>query len=243
MVGHDKRTERYFEKYTPEYSLNRYKEVVEFLRADTHAGSSLLDVGCGSGNVLKLLVENTPVNEVAGIDVSRTYLDKCAALVPGCKTYLASILDKDLQAIVGRQFRYVLVGAVLHHLIGRSRSESLAYAREGLRGAWSLVEPGGALILVEPTFRPRWLMNLLFYVKRLVSKFTSRRVSLLGRLNNLGEPVVSYFSHTELLREAEKLPGADIVIDLKKMKSLPVIWRMAGVTERAISVLIVRKRA
>jgi SAM-dependent methyltransferase len=243
MVGHDERTERYFEANTPTYSLGRYQEVIEFLRADARPGASLLDVGCGSGNVLRLIAENSPVGDVAGVDVSSAYLAQCAAAVPGSRTYLGSILDPGLNEAVGRQFRYVLVGAVLHHLVGTSRKESLAYAREGLARAWSLVEPGGGLILMEPTFRPRWVMSSLFHAKRLVGRVTSGRVSLFGYWNNLGEPVVSYFSHAELLREAGALPRAAVALDLKKTKVLPALWRLIGVTERADSVVVARKRA
>ena len=95
---------------------------------------------------------------------------------------------------------------------------------------------------MEPTFQPRWLMSALFYVKRLVSQVTSKRVSVFGYWNNLGEPVVSYFSHDELAHEVVNLPDANIVVNLKKKKSLPVIWRFAGVNERADSVLVIRKR-
>jgi len=241
MSERDERTEQYFERNTPEYSLGRYREVVEFLRADADAGSSLLDVGCGTGNVLKLLAENTPVAEVAGMDISRACLDRCAAAVPGCTTCLASILDDDLRAAVGRRFRYVLVGAVLHHLVGRDRPQSLARARKGLAGAWSLVETDGALIVMEPTFRPRWLMTALFHTKRLVSRVTSGRVSLFGYWNNLGEPVVSYLSHDELVRETARLPGAAVALDVKRTKRLRPAWRLAGVTEWADSVLVLRK--
>lgn len=241
VVGHDERTERYFEENTSTYSLGRYTEVVGFLRDDAGPAASLLDVGCGSGNVLKLIVDNTSIDDVAGVDVSAAYLEQCAKLV-GCKTYLGSILDPDLKATLTRRFRYVLVGAVLHHLVGESREESLAYARQGLQNAWALVEADGGLILMEPTFRPRWVMSALFHVKRLVSGVASGRVSVFGYWNNLGEPIVSYFSHTELVQDASGLPGGAVVLDIKNTKSLPAVWRLAGVRERADSVLIIRKR-
>ncbi len=240
MVGHDEQTERYFEENTPVYALGRYAEIVAFLRADAGPAASVLDVGCGAGNVLKLIADNTPIGEVAGLDVSAAYLEQCAALLR-CQTYLGSILDPDLEAVVGRRYRYVLLGAVLHHLVGESRPESLAYARRGLLNAWALVETGGGLILSEPTFRPRWSMSALFHVQRLVSRVASGRVSVFGHWNNLGEPVVSYFSHAELVQEAAGLPGGEIVLDVKEAKSLPVIWRLAGVDERADSALVIRK--
>lgn len=240
MVGHDERTECYFEENTPVYALGRYAEIVEFLRDDAGAAASVLDVGCGSGNVLKLIADNTSIDDVAGLDVSAAYLEQCAALLR-CKTYLGSILDPDLETTIGRPYRYVLVGAVLHHLVGKSREGSLAYARQGLLNAWTLVGAGGGLILSEPTFRPRWLMSALFHVKRLVSRMASGRVSVFGHWNNLGEPIVSYFSHAELVQEAVRLPGGKVVLDMKKTKSLPTVWRLAGIDERADSVLVIRK--
>lgn len=241
MVGHDERTERYFEENTPTYSLGRYTEVLEFLRDDEGPAASLLDVGCGSGNILKLIADNTSIDDVAGVDISAAYLEQCAGLLT-CKTYRGSILDPDLAAVIGRRFQYVLIGAVLHHLVGKSREESTTYARQGLLNAWTLVQPGGCLILIEPTCRPRWLMSVLFHVKRLVSRTASGRVSVFDYWNNLGEPIVSYFSHAELVREAYGLPGADVIRDVKHNESMPIVWRLAGVRERADSVLIVRRR-
>lgn len=240
MAGHDYHAERYFEQYTPTYSLGRYTEVVDFLRTDVAEEASLLDVGCASGNVLKFISENVPIRDLAGLDISPAYLEQCAAAVQGCTTHLGSVLEPDLRSVVGRQYRYVLVGAVLHHLVGSSRKESVALAREGLMNAWSLVD-GGALILMEPTFRPHWLMSALFYIKRVVSRITSGRVSIFGHWNNLGEPVVSYLSHEELLAEAGAIPDGTVVLELNTRKALPLLWRLAGVTERSDSVLVIRK--
>lgn len=241
MIGHDQRTEQYFEEHTPVYSLKKYKDVIAFLRDDANPQASLLDVGCASGGLLKIVIENTPIQDVSGVDVSPAYLEQCAAAVPNCSTYLASILDTDLKTAVGREFSYVVVGAVLHHLVGNTRQKSLVYAREGLVNAWSLVEAGGTLIIEEPTYRPQWLMSWLFYVKRLVSSVVPGRVTLFGHWNNLGEPVVSYFSHTALVQEASGLPGATLVLDMKRPRKRSVAWRLIGVRERAGSLLALRK--
>jgi len=233
-------TTEYFEKNTPVYSKGRYAKVVEFLREQDADGASLLDVGCGSGNILRLIADNTHIAELGGLDVSPNYLEQCAQAVP-CETYLGSILDDSLRTSIGRSYRYVLVGAVLHHLVGSTRRASLEMARHGMVNAWHLVRAGGCLIVMEPTFRPRLMCTSLFHVKRVVSRFTRRRVSFLGRWNNLGEPIVSYFSHDELLVELAHLPGATTVLDIRKRKARPLVWRLAGVTERSDSILILRK--
>jgi SAM-dependent methyltransferase len=233
-------TTEYFEQNTPVYSQGRYTNVVAFLRAQDGEGASLLDIGCGSGNILRLIADNTRIAELGGLDVSPNYLEQCARAVP-CETHLGSILDDSLRAGVGRSYRYVLVGAVLHHLVGSTRRASLEMARRGMVNAWQLVEEGGCLIVMEPTFRPRLVCTGLFHVKRFVSRFTRRRVPVLGRWNNLGEPIVSYFSHDELLLELAHLPGATIALDIRKRKARPLLWRLAGVTERSDSILILRR--
>jgi SAM-dependent methyltransferase len=243
MVGHDPGTEQYFENFTPTYSLKKYGDVIAFLRADAAPGSSLLDVGCASGRLLRALADETPIVDISGMDISRAYLDQCLARVPSCRTYLGSVVDTNAISTIGRGFTYVVVGAVLHHLVGRTRAESLNYAREGLANSWSLVEPGGALIIEEPTYRPRWLMSALFYTKRFVSSVVSGRVSLFGHNNNLGEPVVSYLSHEVLAQEAGALPGAVLVLEKRTPRKLTLAWRLIGVRERSGSLLILRKTA
>jgi SAM-dependent methyltransferase len=243
LASFDERTQRYFDEHTPEYTPGRYSVLVDFLRTDAAGDASLLDIGCGDGSGLKVLVDSTPITDVAGLDVSPAYLEKCAALLPGCRTCLASLLDADLQERVGRRFRYVLAGAILHHLVGRDRPESLAHAREGLRAAWALVEKGGALIVMEPTYSPHWLMSGLFHVKRLVGRVASGRVTLFGHWNNIGEPLVSYFSHAELVREVAALAGSARALEVERPRRIPWPWRLAGVTRRAESVVIARKVA
>jgi SAM-dependent methyltransferase len=241
MVGHDPRTEEYFEGNTPTYSLRKYGDVIDFLRLDAESDSSLLDIGCASGTLLRALVDNTPISDVTGMDISPAYLEQCSVAVPGCRTILSSVVDESVKSMAGREFSYVVVGSVLHHLVGRTRRQSLEYARLGLANAWSLVRQGGSLVVEEPTYSPHWLMSVLFYTKRLVSSLFSGRVSLFGRDNNLGEPVVSYLTHAELVVEAAALPGAVVALEKKKVRRVSVAWRLLGVRERTGSILVLRK--
>ena len=233
-------TTEYFEQNTPVYSKGRYAKVVEYLCRQDADGASLLDVGCGSGNILRLIADNTQIAELGGLDVSPNYLEQCAQAVP-CETYLGTILDEFLRTIIGRSYRYVLVGAVFHHLVGSTRRASLEMARHGMMNAWQIVEKGGCLIVMEPTFRPRVVCTGLFHIKHFVGRFTRKRVSFLGRWNNIGEPIVSYFSHDELLVELAHLPGAKVALEIRKRRARPLMWRLAGVTERSDSILILRK--
>jgi SAM-dependent methyltransferase len=55
----DSRTEAYFDTWTPEYDAARFASAAEWINRLRGEGGSLVDVGCGSGNVLAYLREAT----------------------------------------------------------------------------------------------------------------------------------------------------------------------------------------
>jgi len=242
-VSHDAQTQNYFNNNTPVYSTGRYTKVVEFINSDLQAERSFIDLGCGTGNIIQLFGANTTIRDLAGMDIGAAYLSKCQENNPTAATYLGSILQPDLANMIKRRFGYVLVGAVLHHLVLKTRAQSFELSKQALANAWSLVHEGGCLVIMEPTFKPRLIMSLLFHVKRIISSITSERVSLFGYWNNLGEPVVSYMSHEHVRQDVLDLPGGSLVLDTCDRHKVSALWRLCGITERADSILILRKNA
>jgi SAM-dependent methyltransferase len=209
-VWHDEKTVRHFDSHVPEYSVARLTFAARAIAERTDAESSLVDLGCGAGNILSYLVESTPVRDVVGVDVSERLLERCSELVQ-CPVHRGSILDEDLPAIIGRTFDVAVVAAVLHHLIGRTRAGSRAYARAALRNSLRLLNPGGHLVIVEPVFSPRLAMDAVFYVKKALSSVTDRRVFVGDNYwTNFGAPVVSYYGNLELQSMVEQ-DGARVV--------------------------------
>lgn len=207
---HDAKTVRYFDDHAPEYSVGRLAFATRAIAERAEEGASLIDLGCGAGNTLAHMLEATPVTDAMGVDVSQNLLDRCKELA-GCPTRLGSIVDPDLPTLVGRRFDFAVVAAVLHHLIGPTRARSRAYARQAIRNALALLEPGGHLIVVEPVFAPRLAMDVVFYVKQAVSSITTRRVFVGDNYwTNFGAPVVSYYGNEELAAMLEG-EGAEIV--------------------------------
>lgn len=214
---------------------------MEFINNDKQDEPSFNDLGCGTGNIIQLFGANNRIKDLAGMDIGWAYLSKCRENNPSATTYLGSILQPDLAQKVNRQFGYVLVGAVLHHLVLKTRAESFELSKQALSNAWSLVKEGGCLIVMEPTFKPRFTMSLVFHVKRIVSAITSERVALFGYWNNLGEPVVSYMSHEHVRRDMLSLPGSSLAFEECDRKKVSPLWRLCGITERADSIFILRK--
>jgi len=101
--------------------LERYKEVVNFLNT-LPKNISILEVGCGTGNILDYIVKETGIQDVYGIDIDEEALQ--IARKRGLKVFNLSILD-DLSKELGMKFDVIIMGAVLHHLVGKTRNECL----------------------------------------------------------------------------------------------------------------------
>jgi len=235
----DQDTVDYFDEYTPRYWENRVNYAIEVINQHAREGEDLLDIGCGVGNVLQHLAQRTPLAPIYGMDVSSRCLAKARETL-GCETLLGSIIDDDFVRSIGRQFQYATMMAVLHHLIGRSRTQSRSMAYRAVANALSLVKPGGRLIIIEPVFYPPVVMDALFYVKKFTTRITSRRIPLFGNWNNIGAPVVSFYTNEDLHDMIERAGGS---IESERCDELEIklVQRLAFIRKRFDTTIVIRK--
>lgn len=235
----DETTATYFEHHVHDYSPRRFRYATDEIRKRANPNSTLIDVGCGTGTLLALLESETGISDLAGMDISANALDVADERVT-CETFRASILDPDLATAIPRRFDFVVIAAVLHHLVARSRGESRALARAALEHALELLTDGGRLVIVEPTFTPHWAMGLIFFLKRQVTRFVSGRIEILGRWNNIGAPVVSYYSPDEL-RELLTQAGAEVEEIHNIEAKLRLLPKLLGISGRWETTLIAHR--
>ena len=238
----DQQTVDYFDRYTPEYSDYRLKHVLDALNRHAAAGCRLADVGCGVGNILECVKAKTPIQDLCGIDVSAGCLQKTQQRV-GCSTLLGSITDTAFVERVAGQFDFVLLMAVLHHLIGKTRKQSKARAASALANCVTLLKPGGRLVISEPIFYPRFTMHALFYVKKAISSVTTRRIPILGYWNNIGAPVVSYYTDEELVKMLKRTGQFEVEEHYQEPLRVSALLRAALVTRRLDVTVVARKLA
>lgn len=205
MTSTDRATVDYFDRHCHEYGRERIKGVAKVLRPLVGPDARLVDVGSGTGGNLARLARQLDVREIAAIDASAESLARVEQRLPQARTHCLSILDSGALAPLRGQFDIVLMAAVLHHLVGPTRTTSRRLASEGLRNAASLARPGGLVVVLEPVFTPRGVLDhvanpsgALFWTKRIVTLVTSERVPVLGYWNNIGAPVVSFYSFHEV---------------------------------------------
>ncbi len=168
--------------------------------------------GAGGGETLERLATELGLHRLTALDVSTTSLERTRTRLPAAQTVPVSILDDNALKPLAGQFDVVLVAAVLHHLVAPTRRRSLADAGHGLRNAVSLAKPDGLLVILEPVFQPRAVCSGLFWAKRAVTRFTDDRLPVFGYWNNLGAPVVSFYS-ADQVRRMVVTAGARIVAE------------------------------
>lgn len=235
----DQQTADYFDAHMPEYAISRLEYALKFITSHCQPNSSLVDIGCGTGNILKYIKDHIPIEHLCGIDISEKYLEKTQENV-GCQTLRGSILDNDFAESISSKFDFAILAAVLHHLVGKTRKQSRTNASIAVANALKQLKSGGHLIIWEPVLYPAFLMDVVFYTKRLVTKFTSRRIQILGRVNNIGAPVVSYFTNEQLEGLFAQIPGCRIADKWIKERKPTALMRLAGITRRADNTFILR---
>jgi trans-aconitate 2-methyltransferase len=102
-------------------------------RLDLSGDEAVLDAGCGSGRVTRLLLERLPNGRVIGVDASPSMIEKARDALPeGTELIVSDLLDLDLDEAVDAIFS----NATFHWILDHRR----LFVR--LHGA---LRPGGAL--------------------------------------------------------------------------------------------------
>ncbi|MCB2224601.1 MAG: class I SAM-dependent methyltransferase [Actinobacteria bacterium] len=222
-------TAEYFEEHSQDYHPRRLRVAVRWIARIAAEGDSLLDVGCGTGLVLEAMRDGAGITRLAGCDPAAAALEKAAERVDA-DLRVGSILDEAFADGLG-EHRFVTMAAVLHHVVAGTRRASRDQAVLALRATLARVAPGGRLVIMEPTYRPRWVMTVLFWSKRaLIALFGNRRLEL-GRWNNLGAPLVAYYSPDEV-QEMVAEAGGRVIRSRDRTASLRRLPRAVGVRGR-----------
>lgn len=236
----DRKTLEYFDSHTPEYGEERLARAAGIIRRLARPESSLVEIGCGTGNVLHYLGEETGLKRLCGVDVSSNCLDALSRRMD-CERRRGSILDEGFVSSLEGRFDFAVMAAVLHHLVGRTRRESRGYALQAVDNALRTLKPGGHLIVSEPVFHPALAMDLIFYLKKAVTSVSSSRVQFLGEWNNIGAPVVSYLTADELVAIAGAPREGRVAEVHAEEQGLHWLARLALIRSRQEVTVLIRK--
>ena len=135
--------------------------------------NSVIDVGCGTGNLLHELVERAAPERVVGIDYTRSGVRRAAQLVPGGEFLVADIYDLSLD----ETFDVVLCTEVLEHVPDPAGAVQCLLRLCGGSGAIVITVPDGA----SDTFEG----HLNFWTAAELEKFLGRYGDL--ELSRMGD--------------------------------------------------------
>lgn len=134
-----------------------------------------LDFGCGAGRLTRALT--TYFNDVVGIDVSKSMIDKALELNSDILDRISFIHNPkpDLKILKPNQFSFILTTIVLQHIPPKI---SLQYIDEFLQ----LLKPGGILVFQVPV----GIGKKMNFISRIKSRIKLRkRLSALGIFKNI----------------------------------------------------------
>jgi 2-polyprenyl-3-methyl-5-hydroxy-6-metoxy-1,4-benzoquinol methylase len=145
---------------TPAPERTRYGVIANLAVAHLPPGGSVLDLGSGAGEILKLIQTARPDVRLSAADAFQECLDAAQRQMPLAAQYLISERNFDLSVITDR-FDVVVFSHTLEHLW---------HPTKGMLDLVGLLKPGGIAIVAVPNLaRPDALLKALLrrhYVNR-----------------------------------------------------------------------------
>ena len=118
-------------------NLPLYNETYDFFSEMLKEGSSLLEIGCGPGNISKYIVAREKTFNLLGIDISENMIKLAKGNVPSAEF---KVLDCRKVLSITQTFDAIIVGFTIPYL---SSSETLKLMRD----CKELLNPEGVLYL------------------------------------------------------------------------------------------------
>jgi len=148
ITGPD-RLERFWDKISEiwEKLPETFSQVKDFHNSETdfiislvkeHKNSVILDLGCGSGRILKEL-SRIGVHKLYGIDISSKMIDKCRVILPGWVVLLQHDFRKRLP-FTDNFFDFIFI-------TGNSLSSSITESETVLRNVHRILKEDGTLVI------------------------------------------------------------------------------------------------
>ncbi|MFT6505953.1 MAG: ubiquinone/menaquinone biosynthesis C-methylase UbiE [Colwellia polaris] len=150
-------------------------------------GNNLLDVGCGTGTLTKLIAEKSPKHTVIGLDADQTALDISQ------KKVIGKDLNISFRQGFGQKmpfdknsFDIVVSSLFFHHLNSSAKLATLTEIRRVLK-------PDGTLIIADWGKPTSIFQRILFFVVQVLDGFETTKDNVDGVIPSL--VVESGFTH------------------------------------------------
>lgn len=163
----DKKSVNYFDTFDGKFCSLMYDDVIQQIKKQLF--ESVLDIGCGTGAMLSMIISDYKDVQACGIDLSEKMIQKSAELL-GQRVKLV-VGDSDNLPWVDNSFDLVVCNSSFHHF-----PEPLKVLEEIKR----VLKPNGRIIIADPW----WSEPKRF----LINSFLRSPVNFLGDVRIYSEP-------------------------------------------------------
>ena len=116
-----------------------------------------------------------------------------------------------ISATIGSKFNFVVMGFILHHLIGQTREESRLYAKQAISHASKLLKDGGYLFICALAYYSILFDGDRISHKKFIARMTSKRIYLFRKWAHIGMLVVSFYTNEQLIEMIDETPNVELV--------------------------------
>ncbi|MGB0757159.1 MAG: class I SAM-dependent methyltransferase [Patescibacteria group bacterium] len=142
----------HYEEKVPVYGMNKMRKK-NILSLIPDSATSLLDIGCGSGELLEAVLQVRPqITERGGADISEIALQKAGSFATD--TYCFDFESEWPESLTEKKYDVVVASEVIEHLF---------FPEKFFEQCKRVLSPGGVIIITTP--------NLLFWKNRLTMFF------------------------------------------------------------------------
>ena len=140
--------------------------ILNFIKNTCMANSKVLEVGGGSGYMLDLIASEMGIKHLYNCEIVPEVYKRQA--------------NRDINLIGSNalnlpfkygNFDFVIIKNLLHHLVGKTRRESKAYARHAIEELTRVTKDGGFIIILEQYNKHKLFASIVFYITLFSSLF------------------------------------------------------------------------
>lgn len=185
----------------------------------------ILDVGCGDGSFIESALKTGLVGNFTGIDLSRSMLTNAKGRL---KTMPVQLLVADafnLPLKESIRFDIIHIDSVLHHLIGKTRSQSMHLVDTLLKKLVDLLSEDGIFVVEEMYYKsylsPRLTSSIIFYGLKILNYF---HIDISRIIKDFQPGLEVNFLHEKDLEQSLNAYGQSISIN-KAPSKVPRLFR------------------
>ena len=201
----------YFDQQSHHHAYHKkpghYDPITNYLKKlEPKKRKKILDFGCGDGFFIKKMIETGVNGEFFGSDISLSMLKIAKKQIPKKDVYLFVADGFKLPLKEGTNFDVIHIDAVLHHLIGKTRKQSIVKVEKIIEKLGTILSDNGIIIVEEFNFVSYFIPSISSFFLFYALKFLNFLNIDLSKISDEIKPglEVNFFNDIQLKKLLEK---------------------------------------